>query len=67
MDPAVAASPTAVVWLTVALVTILAMTAMLIALVRHALLIGRAARRLNEEVAPLMEGIQAKPRSPRAT
>ena len=47
-------------WLTVGLVTTVAMIAMLVALVRHILLIGRAARRLNDEVAPIMQEIQAK-------
>ena len=67
MTPAsLAASATAVVWLTVGLVTTVAMIAMLVALVRHILLIGRAARRLNDEVAPIMQEIQAKaPATPR--
>lgn len=42
--------PVAVVWLAVALVTLAAATAVLIALVRHAIVVGRAARRLAEEV-----------------
>ena len=61
-----AASTTAVVWLTVGLVTTVAMIAMLVALVRHVLLIGRAAGRLNDEVGPIMQEIQSKaPAAPR--
>ena len=67
MTPAsLAASATAVVWLTVGLVTTVAMIAMLVALVRHVLLVGRATGRLNDEVAPIMQEIQAKaPAAPR--
>ena len=52
-----AASTTAVVWLTVGLVTTVAMIAMLVALIRHVLLIGRAAGRLQDEIAPIMAEI----------
>jgi len=52
-----AASTTAVVWLTVGLVTTVAMIAMLVALIRHVLLIGRAAGRLQDEIAPLRADI----------
>ena len=54
-----ATSTTAVVWLTIGLVTALAVIAMLVALVRHVLLIGRAAGRLNGEVAPITGEIRS--------
>ena len=54
-----AASTTAVVWLTIGLVTTLAVIAMLVALVRHVMLIGRALSRLNDEVAPFTSEIQS--------
>lgn len=53
------ASTTAVVWLAIGLVTLLAVAAMLVALVRHGLLVGRAARRMNDEVSPITSEIQA--------
>jgi hypothetical protein len=53
------ASTTAVVWLTIGLVTLLAVVAMLVALVRHGLLIGRAVRRMSDEVTPITSEIQA--------
>jgi hypothetical protein len=53
------ASTTAVVWLAIGLVTLLAVAAMLAALVRHGLLVGRAARRMNDEVTPITSEIQA--------
>ena len=60
MAPALlAASTTAVVWLTIGLVTTLGAIAMLVALVRHVLLIGRAAARMNDEVAPLTSEIRS--------
>ncbi|MGZ8571174.1 MAG: hypothetical protein ACXWW5_03005 [Actinomycetota bacterium] len=60
MAPSVlAASTTAVVWLTIGLITILAAIAMLVALVRHGLLIWRAIGRLNDEVAPITSEIQS--------
>jgi hypothetical protein len=54
-----AASTAAVVWLTIGLVTTLAAIAMLVALVRHVLLIGHAVGRLNDEVAPITSEIQS--------
>ena len=53
------ASTTAVVWLAIGLVTLLAVAAMLVALVRHGLLVGRAAQRMNDEVSPITSEIQA--------
>jgi hypothetical protein len=45
-----AVAPVAAVWLAIALVTLVALAAMLVALVRHAMVVGRAARRLAQEV-----------------
>jgi hypothetical protein len=59
MSPSLAASGVAVVWLTVGLVTVAAVTAMLIALVRHAILIGRTVSRFRDEIAPITEEINA--------
>ena len=62
-----AASTTAVVWLTVGLVTTVAMIAMLAALIRHVLLIGRSARRLQDEIGPIMAEMERSRRnSPQA-
>ncbi|HZD16883.1 MAG TPA: hypothetical protein VE669_01955 [Actinomycetota bacterium] len=53
-------STPAVVWLVVGLVTTVAVSAMLIALVRHILVLGRALRRFQDEVAPLARDIGAE-------
>jgi hypothetical protein len=58
MASLVAASGTAVVWLTMGLVTTLAMIALLVALVRHVLLVGRAARQLQDEIEPIRAEIE---------
>lgn len=50
---------TALVWLVVGLLTIVAVLALLIALIRHLLVLGRAARRFQEEVTPIAEDISA--------
>lgn len=55
-----AVSTTAVVWLTIGLVSVVAVLAMLVALVRQGILIGRAVRRLNDEFAPLLAEIQTR-------
>lgn len=55
-----AVSTTAVVWLAIGLVTVVAVLAMLVALVRQGMLIGRAVRRLNDDVAPIMAEIQTR-------
>lgn len=57
--PLLGASTTAVVWLAIGLVTLLAVVGMLVALVRHGLLIGRAVRRMSDEVTPITSEIQA--------
>lgn len=51
----VAASTTAVVWLTIGLVSTVAVVALLIALVRHAMVVGRAVGRFQDEVSPILE------------
>jgi heme exporter protein D len=48
------------VWLAVGLVTTVAIIAVLIALVRHVMLIGRTAARLQEEVRPIADAISAE-------
>lgn len=50
---------TALVWLVIGLLTIVAVLALLMALIRHVLVLGRAARRFQEEVTPLAEDISA--------
>ncbi len=55
-----AVSTTAIVWLTIGLVSIVAVLAMVVALVRHGILIGRAVRRVNDEFAPLLAEIQTR-------
>lgn len=46
-----------VVWLLIAAVTTVAVIAFLVALGRHALILGRTAARAQEEVAPLADEI----------
>lgn len=58
--PLLAVSTVAVVWLTVGLVATLSVLAMLVALVRHGLLIGRSVRRMSDEFAPLLAEIQTR-------
>ena len=48
-----------IVWFIVAAVTAVAMIAFLIALVRHVLLLGRTARRMQDEIAPIAQEITA--------
>ncbi len=50
---------TALIWLVIGLLTIVAVLALLIALIRHLLVLGRAARRFQEEVTPIAEDISA--------
>ena len=50
---------TALVWLVIGLVTVVAVSALLIALIRHLIVLGRAARRFQEEVTPIAEDISA--------
>lgn len=52
-----AATTTAVVWLTIGLVTTVALLAMVIALVRHVLLLGRTVMRFSDEAGPILEEI----------
>jgi len=46
-------SPSAIVWLVVGLLTFAVTIAMLIALTRHLLVLGRALRRFGDEVSPV--------------
>jgi len=50
----------AIVWLVVGLTTLIAVLATLIALVLHVLVLGRAARRFQDEVGPLAQGIASQ-------
>lgn len=68
------ASPTVdtwlVVWFVIAIVSTIAVLASLIALIRHVLVLGRTARRMQDEVAPLaqeisVEGAKASDRASR--
>jgi hypothetical protein len=49
-----------VVWLSIALVTTLAVAAVLIGLVRHVLGLGRTLRRFQAEITPVAEQIAAE-------
>ncbi len=48
-----------VVWFVIGLVSTVALLVFLVALVRHALILGRAARDMQEAVAPLAEEISS--------
>jgi hypothetical protein len=50
-------SPTAIVWMIVGLLTLALTLAMLIALIRHLLVLGRTVGRFNDEVAPVAREI----------
>lgn len=50
----------AAVWIAVGLTTTVAIIAVLIALVRHALLLGRTLQRFQEEVQPIAHEIAAE-------
>ena len=52
-------STPAIVWMVIGLVTTLAVVAMLIALVRHFMLLGRTLSRFQEEVTPIAQEITA--------
>ena len=47
------------VWFVIGMVTTVAMVAFLVALVRHVLVLGRTARRMQEEISPLAQQITA--------
>ncbi len=59
-----AATTVAVVWIAIGLVTTAALIAMIAALVRHAILVGRAAGRLSDELGEISSDIAT--RSPAA-
>jgi hypothetical protein len=46
-------------WFVIGAVTTVAMIAFLVALIRHVLLLGRTARRMQEEIAPITQQIAA--------
>jgi hypothetical protein len=48
---------TALVWLVVGLLSLVAVLAVLISLIRHLFVLGRAARRFQDEVGPLTREI----------
>lgn len=50
-------SAPAIVWISVGLTTTIAITAMLIGLARHVIVLGRTLRRFQDEVQPLAEEI----------
>jgi uncharacterized membrane protein (DUF106 family) len=50
---------TALVWFVVGLLSMAAVLALLIALIRHLFVLGRATKRFQEEVTPLAEEISA--------
>jgi hypothetical protein len=49
----------AIVWLVIALITAFAVAAVLIGLVRHVIVLGRALGRFQRELAPLVQEISA--------
>ncbi len=53
-------SPVFVVWFTVSIVTLLAVAAVLVGLVRHVFGLGRTLRRFQEEITPLAQEISAE-------
>jgi hypothetical protein len=53
-------SPVFVVWFTITLVSLVAVAAVLIGLVRHVLGLGRTLRRFQRDVTPLAEEISAQ-------
>ena len=59
-----------VVWFVIAIVATIAVLAFLVALIRHLLVLGRTARRLQDEVSPIAreistEGARASDRASR--
>jgi hypothetical protein len=50
---------TALVWFVIGLLSIAAVLALLISLIRHLMVLGRAVRRFQEEVTPIAEDISA--------
>jgi hypothetical protein len=49
-----------VVWFVIALVATVAALAFLIALIRHLLVLGRTARRMQDEVGPIVQEISTE-------
>lgn len=50
---------TAIVWLVVGLLTLAVVVAMLVALIRHVFVLGRAVRRFQEEVEPIAQEVSS--------
>lgn len=50
---------TAIVWLVVGLLSLTVLVAMLVALVRHVFVLGRAIRRFQEEIEPIAQEVSA--------
>ena len=50
---------TALVWFVIGLLSVAAVLALLVALIRHLIVLGRATRRFQEEVTPLAQEISA--------
>lgn len=50
-------STVAIVWLVIGLLTAAVTTAMLVALIRHVMVLGRAVARFGEEVSPIANDI----------
>jgi hypothetical protein len=48
------------VWFVIGILTTVAVIAFLIALIRHLLVLGRTARRMQDEVAPIVQEISAQ-------
>lgn len=53
-------SATAIVWIAVGATTTIAIVAVVIALARHVLLLGRTLRRFQDEVQPVAEEVAAR-------
>ncbi|MGZ8579703.1 MAG: hypothetical protein ACXWW9_00290 [Actinomycetota bacterium] len=49
-----------VVWFVIGIVSTLAVLAFLIALIRHLLVLGRTARRMQDEISPIAQEISAE-------
>ena len=49
-----------VVWLVIAILSTIAVMAFLIALIRHLLVLGRTARRMQDELSPVVQEISAQ-------
>lgn len=48
------------VWFVIGIITTIAVLAFLIALIRHLLVLGRTARRMQDEMAPIVQEISSQ-------